>query len=72
MTAAEEQNGTWLEEVKNLIRRKQAENVALKKIQESFLPRSGTGQGAVQPTDDDQEAPDPEKEQKGMNENNHQ
>ena len=41
MTPEQENTGTWLDEVKELIRRKQAENVALRKIQDSL--ESGIG-----------------------------
>ena len=41
MTTGPEQDGTWLEDLKDLIRRKQAENVALKRIRDSL--QSGKG-----------------------------
>jgi|GEM_PF-6730809 len=38
MTTERENMGTWIDEIKELILRKQAENTALRKIQESLQP----------------------------------
>jgi len=63
MTVEQEHNGTWLEDLKNLINRKQAENVALKKIQESLLSGGMVVGADDQPMDEFLAETDPEEDE---------
>jgi len=63
MTTERESNGTWLEDLKDLIRKKQEENVALKKIQESLQTRGGAKDATDDsPVDEDQEGSGPDED----------
>jgi hypothetical protein len=70
MTAEEDYDKTWLEALRDLIRRKQAENIALEKIRESLVPGTTVRDTSSRPADDDPERSCQEENQKGEKENN--